>query len=71
LRSSRSFEARAPSTRRRRPRRRWSVILLLDQKRVLPWAAYLQGEYDLNDLFVGVPVKLGASSIEEVVELEL
>jgi malate dehydrogenase len=47
------------------------AIIMLDQKRVLPWAAYLQDEYDLNDLFVGVPVKIGESGIEEVVELEL
>jgi malate dehydrogenase len=45
--------------------------ILLDQKRVLPCAAYLQGEYGLEDLFVGVPVKLGASGMEEVVELNL
>ncbi|MGH3088004.1 MAG: malate dehydrogenase, partial [Rubrobacteraceae bacterium] len=45
--------------------------ILLDQKRILPCAAYLQGEYGLNDLFVGVPVKLGASGIEEVIELDL
>jgi malate dehydrogenase len=45
--------------------------ILLDQKRVLPCAAYLQGEYGINDLFVGVPVKLGASGIEEIVELDL
>ena len=45
--------------------------ILLDQKRILPCAAYLQGEYGLEDLFVGVPVKLGASGIEDVVELEL
>ena len=45
--------------------------ILLDQKRILPCAAYLQGEYGLNDLFVGVPVKLGAEGIEDVVELEL
>src|ERR671922_2497327 len=42
-----------------------------DQKRVLPCAAYLQGEYGIEDLFVGVPVKLGASGIEEIVELKL
>ena len=42
--------------------------ILLDQKRILPCATYLQGEYGLNDLFVGVPVKLGAGGIEEVVE---
>src|SRR5918911_510672 len=45
--------------------------ILLDQKRILPCAAYLQGEYGLNDLFVGVPVKLGAGGIEDVIELEL
>ncbi|MGI9049909.1 MAG: malate dehydrogenase, partial [Rubrobacteraceae bacterium] len=45
--------------------------ILLDQKRILPCATYLQGEYGLSDLFVGVPVKLGAGGIEEVVELDL
>src|SRR5918999_733156 len=45
--------------------------ILLDQKRILPCAAYLQGEYGIDDLFVGVPVKLGASGIEEIVELEV
>jgi malate dehydrogenase len=45
--------------------------ILQDQKRILPCAAYLQGEYGLNELFVGVPVKLGANGIEEVVELDL
>jgi malate dehydrogenase len=45
--------------------------ILLDQKRILPCAAFLQGEYGIDDLFVGVPVKLGASGIEEIVELDL
>ncbi|MDQ3943114.1 MAG: malate dehydrogenase [Actinomycetota bacterium] len=45
--------------------------ILLDQKRILPCAAFLQGEYGIDDLFVGVPVKLGASGIEEIVELEV
>jgi malate dehydrogenase len=45
--------------------------ILMDQKRILPCAAYLQGEYGLNDLFVGVPVKLGAGGIEDVIELDL
>ncbi len=45
--------------------------ILLDQKRILPCAAYLQGEYGIDDLFVGVPVKLGALGVEEIVELEL
>ena len=45
--------------------------ILLDQKRVLPCAAYLQGEYGIDELFVGVPVKLGASGVEEIIELDL
>lgn len=45
--------------------------ILMDQKRILPCATYLQGEYGLNDLFVGVPVKLGAGGIEDVIELDL
>jgi len=45
--------------------------ILLDQKRILPCATYLQGEYGLNDLFVGVPVKLGAGGVEEIIELNL
>jgi len=45
--------------------------ILLDQKKVLPCAAYLNGEYGYNDLFVGVPVKLGASGVEKIYELKL
>jgi malate dehydrogenase len=45
--------------------------VLMDQNRILPCAAYLQGEYGLNNLFVGVPVKLGAGGIEEIIELDL
>jgi malate dehydrogenase len=45
--------------------------ILLDQKRILPCAAYLQGEYSIDDLFVGVPVKLGASGVEDIIELGL
>jgi malate dehydrogenase len=45
--------------------------VLLDQKRVLPSTAYLEGEYGIDGLYLGVPVKLGAGGIEEVVELEL
>ena len=45
--------------------------ILLDQKRILPCAAYLQGEYGINDLFVGVPIKLGAGGIEEIIQLDL
>jgi malate dehydrogenase len=45
--------------------------ILMDQKRILPCAAYLQGEYGLHDLFVGVPVKLGAGGIADIIELDL
>jgi len=45
--------------------------ILKDKKKILPCAAYLQGEYGLSGLFVGVPCKLGASGIEEVVQIKL
>ncbi|MGE5257893.1 MAG: malate dehydrogenase, partial [Hyphomicrobiales bacterium] len=40
--------------------------ILKDKKKILPCAAYLQGEYGIRDLFIGVPVKLGAKGIEQV-----
>jgi malate dehydrogenase len=43
----------------------------LDEKRVLPCTAYLEGEYGIEGLYMGVPVKLGAGGIEEIVELDL
>ena len=45
--------------------------ILKDKKKVLPCAAYLEGEYGVNGLFVGVPVKLGANGIEQIYELKL
>jgi len=45
--------------------------ILRDRKKVLPCAAYLEGEYGINGLFVGVPVKLGARGIEQIFELKL
>jgi malate dehydrogenase len=45
--------------------------IVLDQKRVLPCTAYLEGEYGIDGLYMGVPVKLGAGGIEEIVELDL
>jgi malate dehydrogenase len=45
--------------------------VMLDQHRVLPCTAYLEGEYGIDGLYIGVPVKLGAGGIEEVVELDL
>jgi malate dehydrogenase len=43
----------------------------LDQHRVLPCTAYLDGEYGIDGLYIGVPVKLGRTGIEEIIELEL
>jgi malate dehydrogenase len=45
--------------------------VMLDEKRVLPCTAYLEGEYGIDGLYMGVPVKLGANGIEEIVELDL
>jgi malate dehydrogenase len=45
--------------------------IMLDEKRVLPCTAYLEGEYGIDGLYMGVPVKLGRGGIEAVVELEL
>jgi malate dehydrogenase len=47
------------------------AAILRDKKKILPCAVYLQGEYGLRDLFVGVPAKLGRRGMEGVVELEL
>jgi len=45
--------------------------VLLDEHRVLPCTAYLEGEYGIDGLYMGVPVRLGSDGIEEVLELEL
>ena len=45
--------------------------VLKDKKKILPCAAFLQGEYGIEDLFVGVPVKLGAAGIEQIIEINL
>jgi malate dehydrogenase len=45
--------------------------ILKDRKKILPCAAYLEGEYGIQGLFVGVPVKLGAGGIEQIVEIKL
>src|SRR3546814_736066 len=44
---------------------------LKDKKRVLPCAAYLSGQYGIKNLYVGVPVVIGAKGVERIVELEL
>jgi malate dehydrogenase len=45
--------------------------VLKDKKKILPCAAYLQGEYGMSDVYLGVPVKLGRKGIEEIVKIEL
>lgn len=45
--------------------------ILLDRKEILPCAAYLEGEYGVNGLYAGVPVKLGAGGVEQVIEVDL
>ena len=45
--------------------------ILKDQKRVLPSIAYLEGEYGMDGIYLGVPTILGAGGIEKIIELEL
>ena len=45
--------------------------ILLDQKRIFPVCSRLTGEYGIDDLYLGVPVKLGKNGIEEIIELNL
>ena len=45
--------------------------ILKDKKKILPCAAYLEGEYGVQDLYIGVPVKLGAGGAEEIIEIKL
>jgi malate dehydrogenase len=45
--------------------------ILLNQPRILPIAAYLQGEYGLSDIFIGVPARLGGNGVEQILELKL
>jgi malate dehydrogenase len=45
--------------------------VMLDEKRILPCTVLLEGEYGIDGLYMGVPVKLGAGGVEEIVELDL
>lgn len=45
--------------------------ILKDKKKILPCAVYLEGEYGFNDLFIGVPVKLGSNGVEQIIEIQL
>src|SRR5204863_3799933 len=46
-------------------------IILKDKKKIVPCSVFLQGEYGIRDLFVGVPVKLGARGVEGIIEIRL
>ena len=46
-------------------------IILKDKKKIVPCSVFLQGEYGITDLFVGVPVKLGARGVEQIIEIKL
>jgi malate dehydrogenase len=46
-------------------------IILKDSKKIVPCSVFLQGEYGIRDLFVGVPVKLGARGVEQIIEIKL
>ena len=45
--------------------------ILLDKRKILPCSVFLQGEYGVRDLFVGVPCKLGAKGLEQIIEIKL
>jgi malate dehydrogenase len=45
--------------------------IVKDKKRILPCSAWLQGEYGMRDLFLGVPCKLGRSGLEKIIEVDL
>ena len=51
--------------------REMAEAVLKDKKKIMPCSAYLEGEYGIKDLFVGVPVKLGSEGIEQIIEVEL
>jgi malate dehydrogenase len=46
-------------------------VILKDKKKILPCSVFLQGEYGIRDLFVGVPVKLGSRGVEEIIQIKL
>jgi malate dehydrogenase len=45
--------------------------ILKDQKKILPCSVFLEGEYGIHNLFVGVPVKLGAKGVEQIIQIKL
>ncbi len=65
LKTGSAFYAPAASTAQ------MAEAILKDKKRILPCAAYLEGEYGLKDIYFGVPVKLGAGGVEQIIEFKL
>ena len=51
--------------------RRWPRAYLKDKKRVLPCAAHLAGQYGVKNIYVGVPVVIGAGGVERIIEIDL
>ena len=70
-RSSDCSNPARPITRRPQPRWKWPTGYLKNKKRVLPCAAYLNGEYHVKGLYAGVPVVISAKGVERVIELDL
>ena len=70
-RSSRCSAPVRPSMRPPPAASRWPKPIWRDQKRILPCAAYVDGQYGLDGLYVGVPVMIGAGGVEKIVEIEL
>ena len=56
---------------RRRRHAEMVEAILKDKKKILPCAIYLQGEYGINGLFVGVPAKIGEKGVEKIIEIKL
>ena len=63
--------ARARGTRPGSAAAEMVEIILKDKKKIVPCSVFLQGEYGIRDLFVGVPVKLGARGVEEIIQIKL
>jgi malate dehydrogenase len=51
--------------------REMAEAILKDKKKIMPCSAYLEGEYGIQSMFVGVPVKLGSNGVEQIIEVEL
>ncbi len=66
-----SWSAPAPGTRPGSAAAEMVEIILKDKKKIVPCSVFLQGEYGIHDLFVGVPVKLGARGVEQIIQIKL